>query len=731
MPLAIVSILFGAALVLAAAYGLGLALLLKTPAPPEVALALGAASESFLVFLLLLAGAGRWYAFLGIGALAIACWRMFPRAPLGEVAKRPLGKGLIVAAAIFGSYGVWYFTNALAPEILADGMTYHLGLPYEYVRLGGFPSRITFYDLVPQGMEMLYTAAFAFGRHSAAKLVEFAFFIATAPLFFRIGRRLGLPDVAALVAAVVYYCAPVAGVTGASSYNDAGSVFFALAAFYLLLVWRDTAIARYLLLAGILAGFCFAIKAPGIMTVIAAVLFVLSEPGPSGSGRFQARLKNTALLAFGASLTMTPWLLRNAILTGNPVAPLLNALFPNPYFHVATERQLADSLRSLGAARPWAIPWELAFGDRFNGTFGPLLLALPLGLLALRRPVGRWCWAAVVLLALPWYSNTGARFLMPALAVAGLALGMVLPRPLAWAAVVLQAVLCWPHAIDLWEKRYAFRLHEFPLRAALRLEPESAYLWRHSDEFKLAQMIEAKTPPDAKILALLSVANAYLARDIRVAWQSAEADTLLDSLRLAAVNIEPMYDWKAAWPIASLQRLRFRLRAARPAECEIDDVRLYSGEDLVYNSPNWALRAWPNSWEAPLAMDGNLVTRWRTWEPIRAGMYFEIRFDHPQRISSAVLYSYTPAFNVAMDVYGMDVAGHWRALGPLLATRRPKPDLRTEAALAIRRMGYRYLVVPTGSEGTAPLGNALVGREAEWGLERVEQAGPFYLFRVK
>jgi 4-amino-4-deoxy-L-arabinose transferase-like glycosyltransferase len=725
MPTALVSILFGAALVLATAYGLGLAVLRKTPAPPEIALALGAAAESLLVFLLLLVNAGRWYAFLAIGALAAICWRLFPHSPLREAIKRPLGKAWIVAAAIFGAYGVWYFTNALAPEIQADGMTYHLGLPYEYVRLGGFPDRITFYDLVPQGMEMLYTAAFAFGRHSAAKLVAFAFFVATAPLLFRIARRLGLSDLAALVAAVFYFCAPVAGVTGASSYTDASGVFFTLAAFYLLLVWRDTGVKRYLLLAGILAGFCFAIKAPGIMTVAAAGLFVLVT---SSSG---SRLRNGGWVAAGALIVMAPWLLRSAILTGNPAAPLLNWLFPNPYFHVATERQLAAILTSLGAVRPWTIPWELAVGDGFVGTFGPLLLALPLGLLALRRPAGRWCWAAAVLLALPWYSNSGARFLMPAVAVAGLALGMALPRPAAWAAIALQAVLCWPHVIDIREKRYAFRLHEFPLRATLRSEPESAYLWRHADEFKLARMIEDKTPPDARILALLSVANAYLARDVRVGWQSAETDSLLDSLRLAAVNTQPMYDWKASWPIASLQRLRFRIRATRASECDIDDVRLYSASELVYNSPNWALRAWPNSWEAPLALDGNLATRWRTWEPIHEGMYFEIRFDHPQRISAAVLYSHTPALNVPVDVYGMDTAGHWRPLGPLLATRRPRQDLRAEAVLAIRRAGYRYLVVPTGSEGTAPIGNAIVGREAEWGLERVEQAGPYYLLRVK
>ena len=118
MASVLASILFGAALVVATAYGLGLAVLRKTPAPPEIVLALGGAAESVVIFFLLLAGAGRWYVFLALGAVAIACCRIVPRSPLDEAVKRPLGKGWIAAAAIFGAYGIWYLTNALAPEIL-------------------------------------------------------------------------------------------------------------------------------------------------------------------------------------------------------------------------------------------------------------------------------------------------------------------------------------------------------------------------------------------------------------------------------------------------------------------------------------------------------------------------------------------------------------------------------------------------------------------------------------
>ena len=353
---------------------------------------------------------------------------------------------------------------------------------------------------------------------------------------------------------------------------------------------------------------------------------------------------------------------------------VMNGLFPNPAFHVSMEQELSSGLRSLGSVKPWQVPWELAFGDGLFGTFGPLLLALPLGLLSLPKPAGRLCWTAAVILALPWFANTGARFLMPSVALAGIALGMALGKtrraPAAWAAILIQAVLCWPMVIDTWESRYGFRLHDFPLAAALRTEPEDHYCRRRFEEYNVARMIESATPPDSRTLALLSVANAYLNRDVTVAWQSAEGGQLLDSLRLASTySSGTAYDWKASWPAESLLALRFRLPVGYDGECDISEAQLFSGDYRVYTSPQWAVSAWPNRWEGPLALDGNIATRWRTWEPVRAGMFFEIDLDHAQRLTSAVLISHAPAYHVAMEWYGQAPNGKWHLLSNSPAAR--------------------------------------------------------------
>jgi hypothetical protein len=712
MPL--LSSLFGAAFTFATAYALGVLLMRRRPAPPEILLAIGAATESVLVFFLLVGRVANWGAFLAMGAAAIAAaWRF-----RGTTTQDPM-RIPRAAWVIFVPYGVWYLVNALAPETLADGITYHLGLPNEYLRLGGFPDHITFYDVVPQGMEMLYTVAFAFGRHAGAKLVEFVFFIASIPLIFRIGRRLGASELACLVAAVFYFCAPVAGITGSSSYNDAAGVFFMLAAFYLLLL----ANSRYLLPAGVLAGFCYAIKLPGIVVVAGAVLFVAA----------QRRWKPALVVAAGAALMMAPWIVRDVALTGNPVAPLMNRVFPNPYFHIATEEELAANLRSLGDVRPAQVPWELAFGDHLTGTFGPLLMVLPIGLLALRHRAGRLLWAAALLLALPWLTNTGARFLMPAVVLAAIALGMVLPRPAAWAAIAIQAVLCWPHVLDTWETRYSFRLHDFPLAAAAGAESEADYCKRRFEEYNVARMIQHVTPPGSRTLALLSVANAYLDREVAVTWQSAEADQLLDTLRLASLYSDvPIFDWKAVWPERIVHAVRFRMPMAYQGEWDISEVQLFSGENQLFNSPQWTLSAWPNRWEGPLAFDNNLATRWRTWETVREGMYLDVELGNPQRLTATVLVSHTPVLHVPLEIHGLDMKGQWHLLSNTpQAIPRPPQDLRLEAAQALKRAGFRYLLVPTGKGGNAPLGNMLMGNAAAWGMDPVGEAGSFSLYRVK
>ena len=724
------SILFGAFFTLAVAWMLGNICLHRLPVPWTIALAVGAAAESTIVFLLLVAGAGNRASFILLGAVSAAVYWRIGRgaARLADPVKTPADRAMVyLAGAALAFYGVLYLVNALAPELEPDARGYHLGLTAEYVRLGGFPHRVGFYEMLPQGFEMLFVPAFAFGRHSAARLVHCAFLLATVPLMFRIGRRLELPDGVTLAAAVLYFCAPVVGIAGTSGYTDAGGVFFALATFYALLAWRDTRDARYLAPAGIAAGFCYAIKFPGGLVAILAVVFVVAVDRG-------IRVREFALLTGLALAVAAPWILRSLIVTGNPGAPLFNRLFPNPYFHPSTERELAASLGSLRGVPRGRVPYQLILGGAFDGTMGPVFFALPLGLLALRRRAGLLCWMAAALLALPWFWNTGARFLMPALPFLAFALALAvataLPRRALWACVAVQALGCWPQIMGLYHRAYTWRLERVPWRAALRIQPEREYLQSLLPAYQLARLVEDNTKPGEKIFSLISVATAYTDREILEFWHSAQAEQLRDTLRVVEWK-DPLFDVSAGWAPREMWGLRIRMPRASPAEWAINDIALFSGNDEILGTPQWRLRAWPNVWELPLAFDGVLATRWRTWEPIRAGMYVEVDFGRARALSAAVVTSPLAYYWLPLEFYGRGRDG-WRLLSSRpVVTQRPPGDSRMVAARVVRNAGFRYILADNGNGGNGLLGAAMAGHDAEWGMEKAAELGSVALYRIK
>ena len=238
-----------------------------------------------------------------------------------------------------------------------------------------------------------------------------------------------------------------------------------------------------------------------------------SRPAPSSGCSARRRLRAAAIFAAAAALAIAPWMIRSTVLTGNPLAPLANRVFPNPYFHIATETELAEGLRSLGEVRPAQVPWELAFGDRLGGTYGPLFFALPLGLLALRRREGRLLWLAAAILALPWLTNTGARFLMQSIVLAGFALAWRCRDPRPGPPSRSRRCSAGRRCSTVSSPRTASASTNSPSppRSASNRESSTA---RTLEEYNVARMIERATPPDSRTLALLSVANAYLDREV-------------------------------------------------------------------------------------------------------------------------------------------------------------------------------------------------------------------------
>jgi len=503
------AILFGCLFTAAVSLALGAFLLADAAKDIALRFVAGASLLSLLVFCLCAAGLVYAPAFAAIGVLILlASGRRI--APLDRKLPR-IPRALLIAFAVFF---VLYFFNAMAPEISYDGSRYHLGLVSRYLREHGF-HRITdnLYASLSQGVEMLYLYAFAFGKHSSAAMVHFAFLIALAWLMWRYAARAGFP-VAGAAAALLVFASPAVGVDATSAYNDVAVAAIAFALFYLLQLWSEERSPRLLAAIGLMAGFAYAAKYTAWLAVPYALGFVAWK---------SRRLRDVLIVALCAAALVAPWMAKNWLWVHNPLAPFFNGLFPNPYLTVAFENEYRNHMAWYDLKSRWQIPMQVTTHGSLGGLLGPVFLLSPLALLALRRREGRQLLLAALVFGANYFTNVGTRFLIPPLPFVALAMMLVVSRipHLAIALALLHAVLSWPSVVRSYCAPDAWHLVKVPFREALRIKPEEGYLESNLPDYGAARMIDRATPPGATVFTITPIPEAYTSRNILVGYQSA------------------------------------------------------------------------------------------------------------------------------------------------------------------------------------------------------------------
>lgn len=727
----LISVLFGAAFTVLCAWALGRMLLKRArPAPARgeehlLAFVCGAPLLSLLVFLLCAVHAVYDAVFLAAGALILgAAWRdgAFRRGTDMRLPALPrLWRWLF--GAVFGVWAAVAILAAMAPEISPDGSGYHLGIIARYWRSHGLVRIDTnMYAALSQGAEMLFLWAFAFGRHSAAALVHCCFYLATALLMLRFGQRSGAPAAGA-AAALFFLCAPVALVDGTSAYIDAAAACTVFAIVYL------TELDAPPWLVGILCGFAYAVK----YTAAVAILYPLLRFA------WQRRWRALAPLCAAAVLAAAPWPVRNWVFYGNPAAPLLNRVWPNPFVHASFEQDYVEYMRRYPEIESWGqVALELTVRGRLlAGFWGPLFLLAPAGLLALRSPLGRRMLLAAVIAGSTYFNNIGARFLMPAAPFVSFAMALALPSPLLPPLVLAHAVAGFPDLPEKYMQSPGWRLSTIPWRAALRLEDPEAWLARQSPGYRAAQLVEWLTPRNALVLAFSGIPESYTSREVAVGFQSGRGERLLDLVQVAMFSdMRPAAEHVFRFGRQPLEAVRV-VQENTPAPgsdrkkdlWSVFELRVYADGREVERGPGWRVWASPNPWGAALAFDGSPVTRWRSWERIRAGMFLQAEFSGAVAADEVRLLMSQDQHGVQMRLEGKPPGGGWRTLAPEPHVRgcAVPLTLRRMAARELRRGGVTHLLVHEQDFAWPDLSR---NRRA-WGLREIGAVDGYHLYQLE
>ncbi|MBI1354797.1 MAG: hypothetical protein GC160_10650 [Acidobacteria bacterium] len=708
---------------------------------------LGVVALSGLVFALCAVRAATSGAFLLLWAISglLALPRLEEWARSFE---RPsLTRSNAVYAAVGLAYAGLYATYALGPPTASDAVTYHLGLVRQYALHQGFVGDTrSIYAFLSQGMEMLFLVAYSIGGESGPQLVHLALLVTTAPVCIAFARRAGRP-LAGPFAAGLYGTAPLVGLVAVSAYNDAALALFAFLTFYWYIVWAETAPARGLAGGGALAGFCFAVKYTGGFVGCVWVACVAARTwGSTGSAR--RTLGCSFAAAAGAALVAAPWLVKNWLVVGNPMAPFFSRLFPNPFVGPVWEWQYADGLRlatHLGRGINVAsIPYELAVGGAFNGVFGIGLFLAPVALLGWRVPFVRPLlgWSAV--LALPWVENCGARFLMPSFLFVSVAVGLSVSRSgrlfrtLGPALLLIQAASSAPSVLREWSPRPIWQLPHAPWKKVLGRRRRGDYLRRWVDRYDVAQDLAAVSDSESRVFSLVPLPEAFLDARVIVSFQSWRNTLFAEALRLPLLEDD--------WPTRTIL-LRFppqevaRIRIVQETSHEWSEWRAYElkarslGQAVSLSGARATSSA--NPWLAGALLDGEPYSLWASGSRLRPGMFLEVDLARPTRLDSIEILSPRGQYFLTLSVWIDNGSGSWSRVASDESneireskTGGAPAGVALAAGRALARCGVDLLVVDLEGDGHNDVAEAIDRNPAAYGLAKVRESGSHRIFRV-
>ncbi len=647
----------------------------------------GAALVSLLVLLMGLAGLlNRWTLLLLGSVLAAVHWRSVPhpRAWLPPLPK----PWRWTMAAVLPIYAFSYLAVAMAPEISPDGMAYHLPLVQCYLREGAIRAIPTdLYAQLSQGLEMVFLPAYGFGRHSAAALVHLAFLGTLPLLMIAYGKRLGYAGSAA-AAALLVPLAPVVGADASAAYNDVALAAVTFGVFLALRCWQADS-PNWLVVAGLLSGFAFAIKYTAVFTLAAALVAVLWR---------RSNLRNAVRFLVPALLMMLPWLLKNYAFAGNPLAPFFNVWFPNNILDWPLEQEYLRAVQNYpGYTSARTIPWEVTvLGGTLQGLLGPVFLLLPIALFSLRYPEGRRLLLAGVVAALPFTLNHGTRFLIPGLAFFTLALARSLqPWPAVLGVVVaFHAVLSWPGVVESYAAKNAWRIKEIPWAAALGRESEEEFLLRKLPDYPLIKTLNALTRPGEPVLAFRQYAASYSGVDLQIDNRSRSTAELCRVLYIPVLEARHPTSGERFWfPKSDLTGIRIRKEPG--SVFTATEVRLFDLMQTVQLPDSPHIAADPPRDDAANSFDGNRLTRWRGGLNPQRSAQLELTWRQPVRLTRVDVEHRPIHPEPQLTLYGRYRDGEWRTLTrhvqPVLAG--PIPQVRAAATQELLSRGIRYVLL--------------------------------------
>lgn len=310
------------------------------------------------------------------------------RARPGRAGHQPSRLSLLLLAFLGVTFVLALF-SALTPPAEWDALVYHLAGPKTYIDAGRVvwvPDN--FHLSFPALTEMLFMAGMLLKGDILAHLIHLAYGVLTTLAIYCFTRKHFTDDMP-LLASALFASIPTAVTIAAWAYVDLAVAFYTFMAFFALMNWFDTPDQkRWLILAGVLCGMTMSVKYTGTTALVVVCLLVLLRLLKERTPRRHYALAILALILI-ATAVASPWYLKSAAYTGNPIYPYL---FGGRNWNQLRNEWLTSIGMRISPLGLLLLPWDITVlgtqgTEAFDATISPYFLALlPLIVFVPRNP---------------------------------------------------------------------------------------------------------------------------------------------------------------------------------------------------------------------------------------------------------------------------------------------------------------------------------------------------------
>lgn len=517
---------------------------------------------------------------------------------------------------------------SILPPTAVDALNHHLAIPKLWLRNGGFYEiKWAAFSYYPMNVDLLYLIPLYFHNDIIPNFIHLGFGLGTAYLIYcYLNSKLN--RLAGLLGVLVFISTPIIMRMSTVAYVDLGLVFFTTASILAILHWRNGKYKenKWLFISAVAMGLALGTKYNALIAwffISLAIVFLYSKD----TEEQLLAIRYGAFFFLVSLLVFSPWLIKNYLLTGNPLFPLFNSIFnlDNNAITSANTYSIVSGDTNMGLFKMRAIMYEENFwetllipvrfffqgqdySDRyFDGVLNPILIIfIPFAFMKKSfydHKLFFVLFSVFFILTAFFLDQLRIRYIIPAIPFLTILTVMGIINIFTWSAekmgsfryasmcaiILLLLLLAGKNIIYL--NKYFHSLQ--PINYVFYQETRDEYLKSHIGSYEALRFINEHTSPNAKIRLLFLAGRGYYLE------RTYEEDVTfgMDILRNLAANTSEEKSFQKYIDSLGCTHLLVRkdmfikfLNDNYPAETvKLLLLRLGSSTKVIYNDTGYAI----------------------------------------------------------------------------------------------------------------------------------------------